>query len=517
VASPPCPGDPAPAGRPDRCALLVYLSAKGLGVGPNPDGPSPYLTADDNTHSFQYLPNEVRGDVGMLRFPTDGQIQGMTPLASRQIVPTNLTGPPPDTPLRPDGPIQHVFFIVKENRTYDQVLGDLPRGDGDPALTLFGRGLTPNAHALADRFGLLDHTFADSEASIDGHFWTSAAKVSDYVHRNWFQNYAGRGRPNDFGVYSVSFPANGFLFDQAERQAIGYLNYGEAVAGVIPLPDRDRDAAGSAALGRKLAHSDIGPGLPPVTAGQCYPNDASIAIDAVTHYPTWDSTPPAGADPRSESSFVCFRQHFTAQLAAGSVPAFNYLVLPNNHTVGTTPGLRTPQALVADNDYGLGQVVDLISHSPIWSSSAIFVVEDDSQDGADHVDAHRIPVAVISPYTRPGAVIHTRYDFLSVIRSMELILGMQPLGLFDRLAAPMYDVFTPQPDNATPYNALLPAVDRLAPNSATAPDAALSRSLDFTTPDQIPQQTLDRILWHAVHGPTADPPPPGPNASRHDS
>src|SRR5262249_25429808 len=139
VATPPCPGNPTPPGRPDRCALLVYLAAKGLGVGPNPDGPSPYLTTDDNTHSFQYLPNEVRGDVGVLRFPTDGQLHGMTPLASRQIVPTNLTGPPPDTPLRPGGPIQHVFYIVKENRTYDQVLGDLPRGDGDPALTLFGR------------------------------------------------------------------------------------------------------------------------------------------------------------------------------------------------------------------------------------------------------------------------------------------------------------------------------------------------------------------------------------------
>jgi len=510
VASPACPGQSA------RCATLVYLAAKGLGVGPNPDGPSPYLTNDDNTHSFGYLPNLVSGDVGMLPFPTDGKIVGLTPVASQQLVPTGVGPPPPDTPLRAGGPIQHVFFVVKENRTYDQVLGDVHSGDGDPALTLFGRDVTPNTHALVDRFPLLDHTFADSEASVDGHFWTSAAKVSDYVHKNWFQNYAGRGRPNDFGIYAVSFPANGFLFDQADRQGISYLNYGEAVAGVVPLPDRDRDAAGTAALGRKLAHSDIGPGLPPVTAGRCYPNDGSIAIDAVTGAPTWDSTPPPGADPRSESRFDCFRQHFTAQLAAGSVPAFNYLVLPNNHTVGTTPGLRTPAALVADNDYGLGQLVDLISHSPIWASSAIFVVEDDSQDGADHVDAHRIPAAVISPYTRPGAVVHTRYDFLSVTRSIELILGMQPLGLFDQLAAPMYDVFTPQPDNAAPFDALPPTVDRLATNTATAPDAALSRTLDFRTPDQIPQPVLDRVLWHAAHGTGSDPPPPGPNASGHD-
>jgi DNA-binding beta-propeller fold protein YncE len=510
VTNPRCPG------RTERCTTLVYLAAKGLGVGPNPNGPTPFGMTDDNTHSYQYLPNLVTGDVGALRFPTDGRIRELTPVASRQIVPTNLTAPPPGTPLRPGGPIRHVFFVVKENRTYDQVLGDVRRGDGDPALTLFGRDLTPNAHALVDRFPLLDHTFADSEASIDGHFWTSAAKVSDYVHKNWFQNYAGRGRPLDFGLYAVSFPANGFLFDQAERQGISYANYGEVLAGVAPLPDRDQDAAGTGEVLRKLAHSDVGPGLPPITAGSCYPNDGSIAVDAVTGAPTWDSTPPAGADPRSESRFDCFTQHFTAQVAAGAVPAFNYLVLPNDHTVGTTPGQRTPQALVADNDYGLGQVVDLISHSPVWASSAIFVVEDDSQDGADHVDAHRIPVEVISPYTRPGAVVHTRYDFLSIIRSMELILGLRPLGLFDRLAAPMYDVFTARPVNPAPFDALPPTVDRLATNGATAPDAALSRSLDFRTPDQIPQLTLDRILWHAVHGPASDPPPPGPNASRND-
>jgi Phosphoesterase family len=248
--------------------------------------------------------------------------------------------------------------------------------------------------------------------------------------------------------------------------------------------------------------------------GECYPNDADIETDAITQQQTYDSTPPTGAPTQAESRFDCFQMHFSSQLAQGTVPAFNYLVLPNDHTVGTSPGKRTPQALVADNDYGLGQVVDTISHSSIWKSSAIFVVEDDSQDGADHVDAHRIPAFVISPFTKPHAVVAHRYDFLSVIRSMELILGMEPLGLNDAVAEPMYDAFTPTAENAAPYTAIVPKQDRLAVNASNAADARLSASLDFSKPDQVPQWLFDRILWHAVYGENSSPPPPGPNAAQ---
>ncbi len=189
-------------------------------------------------------------------------------------------------------------------------------------------------------------------------------------------------------------------------------------------------------------------------------------------------------------------------------------MLPNDHTVGTTPGKRTPQAMIADNDYGLGQIVDEVSHSAVWDSSAIFVVEDDSQDGADHVDAHRIPALVVSPYARPGAVVSHRYDFASVIRSMELIVGMEPLGLFDATGVPMYDAFTGAPDNRAPYTALVPAQDRTAVNTADSPDAALSAALDFRQLDRVPQRQLDGILWHAVHGESSTPPPPGPHAQQ---
>jgi DNA-binding beta-propeller fold protein YncE len=497
---------------------LVWLSAKGFGSGPDPNGPNPTdpRDSDNQINSFYYLPSSILGSVGVLPVPKPHQLAKYTATANAQVVPVDTTAATADTPLRPGGPIKHVFFVVRENRTYDQVLGDVAKGDGDPSLELFGPSITPNVHALADRFPLLDHVYANSEASIDGHFWTSAASVSDYVQKNWMQNYAARGRPYDFGVYAATWPGNGFLFDQAQRQDISYFNYGEAIAGDVPFPDKDRSPAATAEVLKKFAHSDLGAGgvagVGATPAGECYPNDADIETDAITMNPTWDSTPTSSAPKNAESRAACFESHFATQVATGTVPAFNYLVLPNDHTVGTTPGKRTPQAMIADNDYGLGQIVDTISHSSIWSSSAIFVVEDDSQDGADHVDAHRIPALVLSPYTPVGAVVDHRYDFASVIRSMELILGMEPMGLFDGLAVPMYDAFTSTPVNGAPYDAIVPTQSRDEVNAANAPDAATSQSLDFSKLDQVPQRVLDQILWHAVHGAKSTPPPPGPNA-----
>jgi hypothetical protein len=189
------------------------------------------------------------------------------------------------------------------------------------------------------------------------------------------------------------------------------------------------------------------------------------------------------------------------------------MVLPSDHTSGLDPGARSPRAMVAENDYGLGQIVDTISHSSIWSSSAIFVLEDDSQDGADHVDAHRMPGAVFSPYAKPGAVIHTRYDMLSFIRSMELIMGMHPLSFADAVATPMYDAFQSSPGNAAPYSVAAPSYPLLERNPNSAYDRALSRGYRWNLPDQLPQDQFDRILWHAVHGRNSAPPPPGPNAA----
>jgi DNA-binding beta-propeller fold protein YncE len=495
-----------------RCAKLLYISGKGLGTGPNPHGPQPNSPDDTDAgiNKTEYLPLLNIGSAGIADLPSAKQIAAMTARTNAQIRPTNpVDKPPADTPLRPDGPIEHVFYIVRENRTYDQILGDDERGDGDPKLALFGQPVTPNVHALARRFPLLDHVYANSEASIDGHFWTSAAKVSDYVNKNWFQNYAGRGRPYDFGVYSITWPANGFLFDQALRQGISFFNYGEAIAGSIGLfPDKDRKQTDLNQVTKKFLNSDLG------TDG-CYANDASVGEDAITGLEVYDGTVPSTAKLGATSRSQCFELRFALQLLSNSVPTFNYLVLTNDHTQTLSAGKRTPRSMIADNDEGLGRIVAAIARSPIWSKSAIFVIEDDSQDGADHVDAHRIPALVISPYAKRGAVIHTRYDFLSVIRSMELIMGMKPLGLFDALATPMYDVFTPKPDNPEPYASINSPISKTERNPSGTRSAREAARLP-TCLDCASQKDLDRLLWRSVHGERAVPPPPGPNAEGND-
>ncbi|MEK6277909.1 MAG: alkaline phosphatase family protein [Actinomycetota bacterium] len=498
----------AVAATPNR-GKLVWVSARGLGVGPNPNGPNPRSPndSDDHINSFQYLPSIVRGSSGILNFPSDKRIRKLTPRAARQIVPTNSTDPPADTPIRAGGPIKHVFYIVKENRTYDQVLGDESRGDGDPALTLFGPQVTPNLRALAQRFPLLDHVYANSEASIDGHFWTAAGAVSDYVTKNWPQNYGGRGRPYDFGAYQVTAPPKGYIFERAINEGVSFFNYGEALAGLSPLPDRDQTQEDVQKAAQVLASSDIA-----LNAG-CYDSDLGTSTVVGTSIDVYDSSLPPGAEPGSRSRFDCFNARFQLQVAAGTVPDFSYIILANNHTQGVQPGSRTPDAQVAANDWGMGQVVDAISHSPIWDSSLILVIEDDSQDGADHVDAHRIPALVISPYAKRGAVIHNRYDQLSFLRTLEIIVGLKPLHLAEALAVPLYDALGPSPDNSEPYDAIVPGVDMAANNPNTARNRRASEGLPLVAPDQIPQRTLDGILWRYRHGFDAAPPPPGPNSS----
>jgi YVTN family beta-propeller protein len=508
-----------------RPAQLMWVAAKGYDVGANPTGPNPVLADDPIFWAFNpvapttdifdgavgYTANLIRGRAGLMNIPSDVRITRLTPAADRQIAPAEAGPVPADTPLRADGPIKHVFFIVRENRSYDQVLGDDARGNGDPKLTVFGQSITPNLHSLVTRFPLLDNVNANSEASIEGHFWTTSASVSDYVSRNWVHEYAGRGRPNDFGVYAVTFPGNGFLFDQAERQKISYFNYGEGLANVWPdVPDRNRSNAQLAIAEKVAANSDLG-----APSKGCFPSDVTIGT-AMDGGEIFDSSLPVGAPAGSYSHVDCFRKRFADQSAADAVPAFNYISLTSDHTRGTAAGFPTPSAMVADSDQAVGELVDSISHSSIWSSSAIFVVEDDSQDGADHVNAHRIPAMVISPFARSGAVIHSRYDLVSVVHSIELILGLNPLGVNDALATPMYEAFTPTADNAEPVSAIPSGVDLLSRNSATAPDARLSSRLKLERTDEVPQQELDSILWHSVYGANSAPPPPGPGAEPED-
>jgi YVTN family beta-propeller protein len=495
---------------------LLWVAGKGFGTGPNPE-----YVFDGDKRAFgqvtspygSYVLDKFVGILGRLSLPTDRGVRSMTKAADAQVVPADAQQAPGGTVVRGDGPIKHVFYIVRENRTYDQVLGSDPRGDGDPSLELFDDngvagptgGITPNAHALARTFPLLDHFYADSEVSVDGHIITAGSIANDYVQKSTAMNYSRPGKSFDFGLFPITFGPSGFVFDQAVRQGISFRNYGEQGAGTAPT------AAGRPTYPQVAANTD-----------PAYPNNVLIgclsAQGAVGNLATCtQDSGRLGATSTTtsvQSRYDLFAQQLAAQLATGTVPRFNYLILPNDHTNGTTPNAYSPQALIADNDLALGQIVDLISHSSIWDSSAIFVVEDDSQDGADHVDAHRMPAFVISPWAKRGVAVHTRYDQYSALRTAEMLAGLQPLSINDGLAAPMYDAFDTTADvEGTRYTAIKPAQPLNEINSQTAPMAAMSRALPFDRLDLVPQALLDRILWAAVHGADSPAPAPGPNAS----
>jgi len=481
---------------------LVWLAGKGLGAGPNPEY-GQHFAASQQAPYGSYVVDKLLGRVGVLAVPSAAALPALSAAADREVTPADAQAPPPTTPLRAGGPIKHVFIVVRENRTYDQIFGSNPRGDGDPALELFddnraggpAGGVTPNAHALSAMFPLLDHFYADSEVSVDGHILTSGAYTIDYVQKALHANYAGRGRVDEFGQYPITFPPRDFLFDQAARQGVSFQNDGELSAGVLPSADDGR------------------PTYRAVQAHTAFEYPFLFGCSGSPNTCDTDSGTPgaAGTAGTATSRFDFFQNQFQAQLVSGTVPSLTYLTLPNDHTNGVSAGYPTPRALVADNDLALGQIVDMISHSSIWGQSAIFVEEDDSQDGADHIDAHRMPAFVISPWARHGAVVSTRYDQESVLRSAETVLGLQPLSLLDSLATPMYDAFTDRPD-PTPYTAITPTQSLSDRNSASSA-RGVARVLPYSRTDLVPQELFDRALWHSVYGWRSTPPRPGPDAS----
>jgi YVTN family beta-propeller protein len=497
---------------------LIWVAGKGFGSGPNPtyffSGAKTPLQTPPNAYGT-YVLDLLIGRVGALALPTDVQVVADTATADAQSKPANAESKPAGSPIpaatgHPSPQIKHVFYIVRENRTYDQVFGSDPRGDGNPQLELFGdngvggaaNGITPNAHAITRQFQLLDHFYEDSEVSVDGHLITAGAEATDYVQKATAANYSNRRGTDDFGIYPVTFPPKFFIFDQAAKQGISFRDYGEAV-GTIPL--------GAAPNRPELSTVES-------NVDTSYPNNVFIGcLKAGSKAScTQDSGIYNGAGTlfAGQSRFNEWYPQFQSQVLAGTVPSFNYMILPNDHTNGTTASDPTPQAFIADNDLALGQIVDAISHSSIWPSTAIFVEEDDSQDGADHVDSHRSPALVISPWARHGAVVHTRYDQYSMLRTAELILGLDPLALNDALATPMYDAFisgSAKPDDS-PYTVRTPQYPLTSTNASTAADAKLSGELPWNRLDAVPQAISDEILWASEHG-KAPAPQAGPDAS----
>jgi YVTN family beta-propeller protein len=480
---------------------LIWIAGKGFGSGP----------------AFgSYVLDMLTGEAGVLPMPSDTEIKKLTSTANQAVRPYNNESRPTNSPIPaaetgPSTQIKHVFYIVRENRTYDQMLGSDPRGDGDPSLELFDGngvsgptgGVTPNEHALVHRFPLLDHYYMDSEVSVDGHVITTSGYATDYVQKATASNYSNRRGTYDFGIYPVTFPAKFFVFDQAAAQGVSFKDYGEAV-GTAPF---------GAATNRpefQKVQSSVDPAYPNNLFIGCAQagNEASCTQDSGLYNGT-------GKKIAAQSRFNEWYPHFQQEVTGGTVPAFTYMILPNDHTNGTTPGDYTPKAMIADNDLALGQIVDAISHSSIWPQTAIFVQEDDSQDGEDHVDSHRSPALVISPWARRGAVVHARYDQYSMLRTAELISGIHSLSLNDALATPMYQAFIrgeEKPDN-TPYNVITPEQDIGEKNTASSAFASISKAMPWDRLDAVPQGVSDKILWAAVHGTSVPAAPAGPNAA----
>jgi hypothetical protein len=367
--------------------------------------------------------------------------------------------PLPAQPGAPS-PIEHVFLIVRENKTYDGLLGDLEIGEGKPALAQYGQVVTPNAHALARSFALLDNFYSHAELSVQGHEWTTGCVANDYTEKSWsHSDDYGRaylpalpwGPPSS--VSRLATPGSGSIWHHLDAAGVAYHNYGEI-----------------ANTGDAMIQAD--PGFPGVYFNTNV--DDNVKVDYVIQTIT---------DPT-----------FT-------VEPFSYFLLPNDHTNGTSPTAQTPESMIANNDEATGRFVDQLSHSSLWKSSIVFVVEDDPGGTLDHVEAHRSICFVASPWVKRGYVSSTNFDLGSVYRTIELLVGVGPMNLNDGHAAAMYELFSPTPD-FTPFN-FVPRTTPVAYNGMNAPLSAESAKIDFSRPDQA---DLTRILWKASHGAAAEPP-----------
>ena len=462
---------------------IYILSGKGLISTANPRGPE----------EPNYIAQLLLGTLSKLSPPDDKQLEAftktvyaMTPYSDsfRLSPPSAPENSPIPQKVGQPSPIKHVFYIIRENRTYDQVFGDMPKGNGDPNLCLFGREVTPNAHALASQFVLFDNFYVDAEVSADGHAFSMGAYANDFIEKTWPMNYAGRGARyltngngemrNPYG--NISAPPQGYLWDSAKRVNVSVRSYGEFVS---RSEDEDEDP------GFGPVHANV-PGL----EGLFNPD-----------YPPWNLKIP---DNQRVEVWLKEFQKFEKE---GGLPQLSIIYLPNDHTASTSPGYPTPRAMVAENDLALGRVVEAISQSEFWKESAIFVLEDDAQDGPDHVDAHRSVLLVISPYTQHASLNSTMYTTSGLLRTIELILGMEPMSQFDAAATPFYSAFQGEP--VTSGFTHLPAEISLEEkNAAAAYGAADSMAMDLTVPDRIPMRRMNEIIWKSIKGPDSKMPPP---------
>ncbi len=466
---------------------------------------------DKPVRSFgQYHPNILEGTVSVVDLPSAlSNLDNSTKVVlSNNLAVGNVERANRQQFVNPG--IDHVVYIIKENRTYDQVLGDVKRGNGDASICLFPEKVTPNQHALANRFLLLDNFYVCAEVSYDGWAWSTQGMANPYVERNVVYNYSGRGGSYDsegenggvpvdlHGLKDVARTPNGYIWDQCLKQNVTYRNYGFFLTG--------DESPKTAAAGPPFAKNNT----PSKKALLGHTNTDFLQFD--TSYADSDAWVKYGLKPapnqmatygsqKDPSRVSVWMRDFNQQVKTNSMPRFTMLRLMRDHTAGTSPGIHSPRAMVADNDYAVGQVVDAISHSPYWKRTVICVLEDDAQAGFDHVDCHRSPAYVISPWIEKATASSQFYNTDSMIRTMELLLGLKPLNQYDAVASPI-NVFNKRAQNDEPFNAILPAKSIIGEiNEETAYRAKDSAKLIAKRSENSASDVeLNDILWGAIKG-----------------
>ena len=453
---------------------IFVTNGKGFSSFANPDGPTPVAINEKVTYQKgankkpkhdQYIGGLFIGTMSIIDVPDSKQLSvysqqvyNNTPYTKEKemIAQSEKNNPIPGRVGNPS-PIKYVFYIVKENRTYDQVLGDVSKGNGDTSLVLFGKNITPNQHKIVHEFTLLDNFYVDAEVSEDGHNWSLGAYATDFVEKNWPTNYGGRGGTYvGEGTNKTANNKNGFIWNDCERAGVSYRTYGEFA-------------------------DDYKPNIPILKNHLC------------PYFTSWDLSV------RDTVRFNEWKKDFDSLVRINALPHLNTMRFPNDHTEGMSKGKPTPFAFVADNDLAVGMFLDHLSKSPVWKESVVFILEDDAQNGPDHVDAHRSPLYIAGPYVKRNFVDHTSYTTSGVLRTIELILGIPPMSQYDAAATPLWRSFTATPDESV-FNYLPENVDLNDKNVAVNKLSEKSEKFNFSKEDEVNETDFNEVLWKGIKG-----------------
>lgn len=457
---------------------ILVCNGKGFSSFPNPKGPTPFRPSMKwkggvDEDGPQYIARLMKGTLSIIDLPSEKQLStysrqvyANTPYTKdREKMSEGEEGNPIPKKVGQPSPIKHVFYIIKENRTYDQILGDMKEGNGEPTLTLFGEKYTPNQHKLAREFVLLDNFYVDGEVSADGHNWSMGAYATDYLEKQWPTNYGGRG--GDYSAEGGRDIANNkgdFIWGNCKKAGVSYRTYGEFA-------------------------DDYKPNLPVLKDHIC------------PYFTSWDQTV------RDTVRVAQWKRDFDSLVAINALPQLNTIRLINDHTEGMKKGRPTPFVHVADNDLAVGMFIEYLSKSPVWKNSVVFILEDDAQNGPDHVDAHRSPAYIVGPFVKRNFTDHNSYTTSGIIRTIELILGLPPMSQYDAAATPLWRCFNAVPD-LTPFTSLPCNVNLNDKNVAWNKLAERSEKFDLSKEDQVPDSEFNEVLWKGIKGMDAVMPAP---------